>query len=73
MSRRLTTEMPDLNLDTNDTKSLSDILAEREKRTSKNICHIFHCVEVRIYLSMLEMDRNGISTVLSIEFFRILL
>jgi len=47
MSRRLTTEMPDLNLDTNDTKSLSDILAEREKRTSKNICHIFHCVEAQ--------------------------
>ena len=67
MSRRLTTEMPDLNLDAGDTKSLSDILAEREKRTSKNICHIFHCDEVRIYLCVLQADRNAILAVLSIR------
>ena len=46
MSRRLTTDLPDLKLDEGDSASLSKIIAEREKRTSKNICHIFECEEV---------------------------
>ena len=48
MSRRLTTDLPDLSLDKQGSVSLSKLLAEREQRTSKNICHIFQCEEVSL-------------------------
>ncbi|XP_065060213.1 amyloid-beta A4 precursor protein-binding family A member 2-like [Rhopilema esculentum] len=47
MSRRLTTDLPDLSLDKQGSVSLSKLLAEREQRTSKNICHIFQCEEAQ--------------------------
>ena len=49
MSRRLTTDMPDVSFDNDGSNALSSILAEREKRTSKNICHIFQCEEVSYF------------------------
>ena len=53
MSRRLTTDMPEVNLDQDTSKSLSDLLTDREKRTSRNICHIYQSDEVRISVSSL--------------------
>eukprot|EP00794_Sanderia_malayensis_P009773 gene9774-10772_t len=47
MSRRLTTDLPDLKIEEGSSLSLSNIMAEREKRTSKNICHIFECEEAQ--------------------------
>ncbi len=46
MSRRLTTDLPDLKIEDGSSLSLANIMAEKEKRTSKNICHIFECEEV---------------------------
>ncbi len=48
MSRRLTTDLPDLKVEDGSSVSLANVMAEREKRTSKNICHIFQCDQVSL-------------------------
>ena len=44
MARRLTSDqVADMSVERGKPITLANIVAEREKRTSKNICHVFEC------------------------------
>ena len=58
MSRRLTTDLPDVNIEEGNSNSLKNLLSEREKRTSKNICHIFQCEEVSYFFLIFSLNNQ---------------